>query len=344
MAKKISKRGKGGNNSQEVGIMDYVKLGNTGMDISRICLGCMNFGLGDRWIHRWAFGEERSRPIIKKAYDLGINFFDTANVYSLGTSEEFVGRALRDYADRDEIVIATKVFFPVRQAPNGAGSSRKAIMSEIDKSLKRLGTDYVDLYYIHRWDYTTPIEETMKALHDVVESGKARYIGASSMYAWQFMKAQGVAEKNGWTKFVAMQNHYNLMYREEEREMLPLCREEKIALVPWAPLAAGRLARAWGVSTARSNVDEIYPVLYGPTAGPDRKVVDRLAEVAKRRGIPMAQIALAWLLKKPDITPIVGPSHISHLEDAVAALSVTLTPEEIALLEEPYVPHPVIGI
>jgi aryl-alcohol dehydrogenase-like predicted oxidoreductase len=326
--------------------MEYVKLGSTGLDVSRICLGCMSFGIGERGDFPWALDEERSRPMIKRALELGINFFDTANIYSDGTSEEIVGRALKDYANRDEIVIATKVYFRVRKGPNGAGLSRKAIMSEIDKSLKRLGTDYVDLYQIHRWDYDTPIEETMEALHDVVKAGKARYIGASSMYAWQLMKANHVAEKNGWTKFVTMQNHYNLMYREEEREMLPLCKEEKIGVMPWSPLAAGRLAQPWGTATdLRSKVDEIGKVLYAPTVDSDRKVVERLEEVAKKRGVPMAQIALAWLLQKePVIAPIVGTTEISHIEQAVGALSIKLTPEEIALLEEPYVPHPVLGM
>lgn len=324
--------------------MEYVKLGNTGMDISRICLGCMSFGIGERGVFPWALNEERSRPMIKKALELGINFFDTTNFYSNGTSEEITGRALKDFANRDEIVLATKVFFPMRQGPNGGGLSRKEILNEIDKSLKRLGTDYVDLYYIHRLDHNTPLEETMEALHDVVKSGKVRYIGASSMYAWQFMKAQCIAEENGWTKFVAMQNHYNLMYREEEREMLPLCKEEKIAVVPWAPLAGGKLVR-WEEPTARWKIDEITKNLYAATAELDRKVVERLAEVAEKRGLPRAQIALAWLLQKEPITaPIVGPTKISHVEDAVAALSIKLTHEEIALLEEPYVPHPVIGI
>jgi aryl-alcohol dehydrogenase-like predicted oxidoreductase len=305
----------------------------------------MSFGIGERGLFPWALDEDRSRPIIKKALDLGINFFDTANMYSAGTSEEIVGRALKEYADRDEIVLATKVFFQMRPGPNGAGLSRKAIMSEIDKSLKRLGTDHVDLYYIHRWDYHTPIEETMEALHDVVKAGKTRYIGASSMYAWQLMKAQGVAEKHGWTRFVAMQNHYNLMYREEEREMLPLCREEKIAVVPWCSLAAGRLTRDWGAPTARSKIDEVSKNLYAATAELDRKVVERLKDVAEKRRMPRAQVALAWLLQKEPVTaPIVGPTRVSHIEDAVAALSIKLTPEEIKLLEEPYVPHPVIGI
>jgi len=325
--------------------MEYVKLGNTGMDVSRICLGCMSFGIGAKGLFPWALDEERSRPIIKKALEFGINFFDTANMYSDGTSEEIVGRALKDYANRDEIVLATKVFFRMHQGPNSRGISRKAIMSEIDKSLKRLGTDYVDLYYIHRWDYNTPIEETMEALHDVVKAGKARYIGASSMYSWQFMKAQYIAEKNGWTRFVAMQNHYNLMYREEEREMLPLCKEEKIGVVPWCALAAGRLTRDWEASTARSKIDEISKNLYAATAELDRKVVERLAEVAEKQGVPRAQIALAWLLHKEPVTaPIVGTTKMSHLEDAIAALSIKLAPEEIALLEEPYVPYPVIGI
>jgi aryl-alcohol dehydrogenase-like predicted oxidoreductase len=253
--------------------MEYVKLGNTGMDVSRICLGCMSFGIGKRGFFPWALDEEHSRPMIKKAIELGINFFDTANVYSDGTSEEITGRALKDYANRDEIVLATKVFFRMHQGPNGAGLSRKAIMSEIDKSLKRLGTDYVDLYQIHRLDHHTPIEETMETLHDVVKSGKARYIGASSMYAWEFLKANHVAEKNGWTKFVTMQDHYNLMYREEEREMLPLCKEEKIGVIPWCPLAAGRLTRDWGTSTARSKIDEISKSLFATTVESDRKVV-----------------------------------------------------------------------
>jgi aryl-alcohol dehydrogenase-like predicted oxidoreductase len=325
--------------------MRYVKLGNTGMEVSRICLGCMSFGIGERGLFPWALDEKRSRPIIRKALDLGINFFDTANLYSAGTSEEITGRALAEYANRDEIVLATKVFFRTREGPNGAGLSRKAIMSEIDKSLERLGTDYVDLYYIHRWDYGTPIEETMEALHDVVKAGKVRYIGASSLYARQFVKAQHVAEQHGWTKFVAMQDLYNLMYREEEREMLPLCEEQKIAVVPWSPLAAGRLAREWGTSTARSKVDKISENLFDATPELDRKVVERLADVAGKRGVPMAQIALAWLLQKELVTaPIVGTTKSSHIDDAVAALSIRLTSEELVSLEEPYVPHPVTGI
>lgn len=324
--------------------MDYVKLGNTGLDVSRLCLGCMSFGVAERWIHQWVLDEEQSRLIIKKALELGINFFDTANVYSDGTSEEILGRALKDYANRDEIVLATKVYNRMHEGPNGAGLSRKAIMSEIDKSLKRLGTDYVDLYQIHRWDYHTPIEETMEALHDVVKAGKARYIGASAMYAWQFQKALYVAEKNGWTRFVSMQNHLNLIYREEEREMLPLCKEEKIGVVPYSPLASGRLTRDWAVSTHRSETDQIQKSKYDGTAAADQLVVERVAAIAKKYGIPRIHIALAWLLQKEPVTaPIIGATKMSHIEDAVGALSITLTPQEITFLEEPYTPHPIIG-
>ncbi|WP_339265226.1 aldo/keto reductase [Paenibacillus sp. FSL K6-1330] len=324
--------------------MEYVKLGNTGLDVSRICLGCMGFGVAERWVHQWVLNEENSRPIIKKALELGINFFDTANVYSDGTSEEIVGRALKDYANRDQIVLATKVHFRMHEGPNGMGLSRKAIISEIDKSLKRLGTDYVDLYQIHRWDYDTPIEETMEALHDVVKAGKVRYIGASAMNAWQFLKAQHVAEMNGWTRFVSMQNHYNLIYREEEREMLPLCKSEKIGVIPYSPLASGRLTRDWSESTHRSETDMVQKSKYDATADADRVIVERVAQIAVERAIPRVQVALAWLLQKQPITaPIVGATRISHLEDAAAALSVNLTLEEIASLEEPYVPHRVVG-
>ena len=324
--------------------MEYVKLGNTGLDVSRLCLGCMSFGVAERWAHKWVLDEERSRPIIKKALELGVNFFDTANWYSDGTSEEIVGQALKDHANRDEIVIATKLYFPMHEGPNSAGLSRKAIMSEIDKSLRRLGTDYVDLYQIHRWDYHTPIEETMEALHDVVKSGKVRYIGASSMHAWQFLKANHVAENNRWTKFVSMQNHLNLLYREEEREMLPLCKEEKIGVIPWSPLAKGRLTRDWEETTHRSENDEIGQKFFPITSDSDRKVVERVAELAAKRGIPRAQIALAWLLQKEPVTsPIIGATKMSHLEDAVTALSISLTPDEIAFLEEPYVSHSVLG-
>ncbi|KQU25062.1 MULTISPECIES: aldo/keto reductase [Priestia] len=324
--------------------MEYVKLGNTGLDVSKFCLGSMSFGEAEKWIHQWVLNEEQSRSIVKKAIELGINFFDTANVYSMGTSEEFLGRALKDYANRDEVVIATKVHQRMHEGPNGAGLSRKAIMSEIDKSLKRLGTDYVDLYIIHRWDYNTPIEETMEALHDVVKAGKARYIGASAMYAWQFQKALHVAEKNGWTRFVSMQNHLNLIYREEEREMLPLCREEKIGVTPYSPLASGRLVRDWSETTLRSETDQAQKSKYDATADADRLVVERVAAIAEKRGVPRIHIALAWLLQKEPVTsPIIGATKISHLEDAIGSLSIKLTPEEIASLEEPYVPHPIVG-
>lgn len=325
-------------------ILEYTKLGNTGLDVSRICLGCMGFGIAERWTHPWVINEEQSRPIIKRALELGINFFDTANLYSDGTSEEIVGRALKEYANRDEIVLATKVWGRMHQGPNGAGLSRKAIMSEIDKSLTRLGTDYVDLYLIHRWDYTTPIEETMEAMHDVVKAGKARYIGASAMYAWQFLKALHVAEKNGWTRFVSMQNHLNLIYREEEREMLPLCREEKIGVTPYSPLASGRLTRDRGETTHRSETDQVQKRKYDAMANADQLIIDRAAELANKHGVLRSQIALAWLLQKQPVTaPIVGATKLSHLEDSVGALAVKLTPEEIAYLEEPYVPHPVVG-
>ena len=326
--------------------MDYVKLGNTGMDVSPICLGCMSFGTAENWVHNpWALNEEDSRTIIKRALDLGINFFDTANAYAYGNSEEILGRALKDYANRDEVAIATKVFVPMREGPNGGGLSRKHIMSQIDQSLKHLGTDYIDLYIIHRWDYHTPIEETMAALHDVVTSGKARYIGASAMYAFQFQKALHVAEKHGWTRFVSMQNHLNLIYREDEREMMPLCKEEKIAVTPYSPLASGRLARDWAESTERYETDPIAKMKYGATADADKMVVERVAEVAEKRGVPRAHIALAWLLQKePVVAPVIGATKIIHLESAVESLSVQLSPEEMAYMEEPYVPHPIVGL
>ncbi|QDH23048.1 aldo/keto reductase [Saccharibacillus brassicae] len=324
--------------------MDTVKLGRTGLDVSRLCLGCMSYGIPDRGAHAWTMGEEESRPFIRQALELGINFFDTANVYSDGTSEEIVGRALRDFANRDEIVLATKVHDTMRKGPNGGGLSRKVILSEIDHSLRRLGTDYVDLYQIHRWDPHTPIEETMEALHDVVKAGKARYIGASSMYAWQFLKAQHTAERGGWTKFVSMQNYVNLLYREEEREMLPLCEAEGVGVIPWSPLARGRLTRDWEETSKRSENDAFGRTLYDKTAEADRRVVEAVAEVARERGVPRAQIALAWVLQKRPVTaPIVGATKPHHLEDAAAALSITLTDEEIRRLEEPYVPHAVIG-
>ena len=313
--------------------MDTVKLGRTGLDVSRLCLGCMTYGAPDMGAHPWSMGEAESRPFIKRALDLGINFFDTANVYSLGSSEEIVGKALKDMAKRDDIVIATKVFNRMRPGPNGAGLSRKAIMTEIDHSLRRLGTDYVDLYQIHRFDYDTPIEETLEALHDVVKAGKARYIGASSMSAWRFMKMLKTSEANGWTRFATMQNYVNLLYREEG-----------IGVIPWSPLARGRLTRDWEEGSARAETDDFGKTLYAATADADRKVVEAVAAVAKARGIPRAQVALAWVLQKPGITaPIVGASKMGHLDDAVAALAVKLTAEEIATLEGAYVPHAVVG-
>lgn len=326
--------------------MEYVKLGNTGLDVSPICLGCMSFGSAEGWVHNpWALNEEDSRVILKRALDLGVNFFDTANVYAYGNSEEILGRALKDYANRDEVVVATKVFVPMNKKPNGGGLSRKHILSQIDHSLKRLGMDYVDLYIIHRWDYNTPIEETMEALHDVVRAGKARYIGASAMYAWQFQKALHVAEKHGWTRFVSMQNHYNLIYREDEREMLPLCAEEGIAATPYSPLASGRLARDWSESTQRLETDPIAKQKYDATAGSDKVIIERVGEIAARHGVPRAHIALAWMLQKaPVVAPVIGATKLPHLETAVEALSVKLSPEDMAYLEEPYVPHPLVGL
>ncbi len=320
--------------------MEYVRFGNTGMTVSKLCLGTMTYGTPtDRW--PWALNEEESRPFIKKALESGINFFDTADVYTAGASEEVVGRALRDFAKRDEYVLATKVFNPMGPGPNDKGLSRKHIMSAIDASLKRLGTDYVDLYQIHRWDYNTPIEETMEALHDIVKAGKARYIGASSMYSWQFAQSLYVADLHGWTRFVSMQPHYNLIYREEEREMIPLCQDQKIAVIPWSPLARGVLTRKPGTKTERSETDAFGKTLYTQK---DMETVDRVSEIAKKHGVPNAQIALAWVLSKPYITaPIIGASKPGHLEDAVAALDVKLTKEEIKSLEELYEPHRVAG-
>jgi aryl-alcohol dehydrogenase-like predicted oxidoreductase len=324
--------------------MNYVKLGRTGLDVSRLVLGCMSYGEPERGRHPWTLGEAQSRPFLKKALDLGINFFDTANVYSDGSSEEIVGRALLEYTGRDNVVIATKVHGRMRPGPNGAGLSRKAILAEIDHSLQRLGTDHVDLYQIHRWDYEVPIEETLEALHDVVKAGKARYIGASSMFAWQFAKALALADAHGWTRFVSMQPYVNLLYREEQREMLPLCRAEGIAVIPWSPLARGRLTRDWDAGSARAETDDFGRSLYERTADADRKVVSAVAEVAAQRGLPRAQMALAWVLQQPGITaPIVGATRLEQLDDAVAALKVQLTPEELATLERPYVPHAVVG-
>jgi aryl-alcohol dehydrogenase (NADP+) len=321
--------------------MKYVKLGNTGLDVSVICLGCMSYGEPKAGGHPWSLDEDASRPFYKAAVEAGINFFDTANVYSAGTSEEFAGRALKELTNRDEVVIATKVHGAMRRGPNGAGLSRKAIMTEVDHSLRRLGTDYIDLYQIHRLDRRTPLEETLEALHDLVKMGKVRYLGASSMYAWQFAKALFTADAHGWTRFSSMQDHYNLLNREEEREMLPLCADQGIGVIPWSPLARGRLAREWDEQTARSETDEFGRTLY---ADSDRVVVERVGEIAAERGIPRAQVALAWMLSKPVITaPIVGATKPHHLEDAVAAVDVELTPDEIARLEEPYVPHAIVG-
>ncbi len=324
--------------------MEYVKLGRTGLDVSRICLGCMSYGISGRGNHAWALGEAEARPFIRKALEGGINFFDTANVYSGGTSEEIVGRALKEYARREEVVIATKVHGRMRPGPNGAGLSRRAILGEIDASLQRLGVEYVDLYQIHRWDSHTPIEETLEALNDVVRSGKARYIGASSMYSWQFAKALAISERRGWARFVSMQNLVNLLYREEEREMLPQCAAEGIGVIPWSPLARGRLTRPWDATSMRSETDEFGKRLFSRMVEADRQVVDRVTQVAEARSLPRAQIALAWLLSKPIITaPIVGATKLQHLDDALASVSVKLTAQEIATLEEAYVPHPLAG-
>ena len=334
-----------------VTIMEFRRLGNTGLFVSRICLGCMSYGdpdvvvPGSKLQWEWALREDESRPFFKRALDLGINFFDTANVYSVGASEEITGRALRDFARREEVVIATKVWGAMRADPNGSGLSRKAILHEIDASLKRLGTDYVDLYQIHRWDPNTPIEETMAALHDVVRMGKARYIGASSMHAWQFAKAQHLADTHGWTRFVSMQNHYNLLYREEERDMIPLCRDQGVGLIPWSPLARGRLARApEETTTKRSETDRFSSALYSSMAEADQRVLSALDALAKARALSHAQIALAWLLQKDTVTaPIVGATKMAHLETAAGAIGVKLSRDEIAALEAAYVAHPIAG-
>ena len=321
--------------------MRYVKLGRTGLDVSRICLGCMSYGDASRGNHQWALSEEESRPFIRKALESGINFFDTANVYSAGTSEEILGRALRDFANRDEVVVATKVSGQMREGPNGSGLSRKEIMTELDHSLTRLGTDYIDLYQIHRFDRTTPIEETLEALHDAVRAGKVRYVGASSMYAWQFAKALYTADIHRWSRFVSMQNHYNLLNREEEREMLPLCADQGVGVIPWSPLARGRLTREWGEKTNRSETDRFGAQLYQDS---DRAIVERVAEVAQERGVPRAQVALAWVLSNPAVTaPIVGATKLEHLDDAVAAVEIELGDEELRRLEEPYEPHTIAG-
>src|SRR6185437_9671342 len=327
--------------------MDYARLGKSGLKVSRICLGCMSYSVEPTEARPWTLDEEHGRPFIRRALELGINYFDTANMYSGGGSELVLGRALRDFARREEVVIATKVFYPMRPDANGGGLSRKAIMTEIDASLRRLGTDYVDLYQIHRWDDATPIEETLEALHDVVKAGKARYLGASSMMAWQFAKALYTADRHGWTRFVSMQPHYNLLYREEEREMLGLCADQGIGVVPWSPLARGRLTRAWEdrPTTVRGGSDPWGDGVYAASRAVDKVVVDRVGEVAEKLGVPRAQVALAWLLRQPTVTaPIVGATRPHHLEEAVAALAVRLPDAEAAALEAPYVPHAVAGI
>ncbi|MFB9984687.1 aldo/keto reductase [Mesorhizobium kowhaii] len=324
--------------------MEYINVGRTGLKVSRICLGCLSFGLAER---RWGLSEDQSRPIVKQAIEGGINFFDTANTYGNGASEEVLGRAVRDYARRDEVVIATKVYYPMRADPNGRGLSRKAIMSEVDASLRRINTDYIDLYQIHRWDDATPIEETLEALHDIIKSGKARYIGASSMAAWQFCKALQLAGEHFWTRFVTMQPHYSLLYREEEREMLPLCESEGVGVLPWGPLARGRLARPWQEEpdTLRGRTDDIGAEIYARTQEVDKIVVDRLTSLSETRGLPHAQLALAWLLSKPVVTaPVIGVTKPQHLDDAFAAVGVKLSEDEVKLLEAPYVPHPVSGL
>ncbi len=321
--------------------MRYTRLGATGLEVSALTLGCMSWGDPSRGGHPWVLDEDAGRAIIKDALEAGINVFDTANVYSAGSSEEITGRALKDFSRREEVVLATKVNGRMRPGPNGAGLSRVAIMTEIDASLTRLGTDYVDLYQIHRWDPQTPIEETVEALHDVVKAGKARYIGASSMYAWQFATAQHVADRGGWTRFVSMQNHYNLIYREEEREMLPLCADIGVGVLPWSPLARGRLTRDWDATTARTETDEFGASLY---RAEDESIVDTLTEVASRRSVPRAQVALAWLLAQPTVTsPIIGASKPHHLSDALAAVDLQLSEDEIAELGAGYLPHPVAG-
>jgi aryl-alcohol dehydrogenase-like predicted oxidoreductase len=331
--------------------VEYVNPGRTGLKVSRICLGCMTYGrppaAGEPKAgrHAWALNEEESQPFLKQALDLGINFFDTANVYSSGASEEVLGRFLKGAVRRESVAVATKVHGVMREEPNGRGLSRKAILHELDESLRRLQMDFVDLYQIHRWDYETPIEETLEALHDVVKAGKVRYIGASSMHSWQFAKALYLADRHGWTRFVSMQNHYNLLYREEEREMIPLCREEGIGVIPWSPLARGRLARPWqSETTKRSETDNFGNKMYAATEEADHRVVDAVEALAKKKGVRQASLALAWMLAKPGITaPIVGATKRNHLEDAVAALGIKLTAQEIAALEEAYIPHPVLG-
>ena len=325
--------------------MDYANLGRSGLKVSRICLGCMSFGEPSRGMQAWSLDEDASRPFFRQALEAGINFFDTANAYSGGSSEEITGRALRAMARRDEIVVATKAFFSWRNAPNTGFLSRKALFQAIDDSLARLGLDYVDLYQIHRFDVGTPVEETMEALHDIVKSGKVRYIGASSMEAWRFAKMQYTADRHGWTRFVSMQPQYSLLYREEEREMLPLCLDQGVGVIPWSPLARGKLTRDWEAETNRSQNDPFARQIYAATEEHDRAVVEAVHRISEQRGVPRAQIALAWVLSKPAVTaPIVGATKPGHLADAIAALEIKLTDEEIAALEEPYVPHAVGGV
>ena len=323
--------------------MEYVQLGHSGLEVSRICLGCMSFGDPQKWVHSWVLNETDSRKIIKKALDLGINFFDTANVYGLGVSEEILGRALKDYAVREEVVIATKVSGQMHEGPNGGGLSRKSIMHEVEQCLKRLDTDYIDLLYIHRWDYKTPIEETMCVLNDLVRSGKVHYLGASSMYAWQFQKAQYVAQSHGWTKFSVMQGHYNLLYREEEREMNPLCQDMGVALVPYSPLAAGRLTRDWNSDSKRAQEDEVAKRKYDNTQEADQKIVERVSEIAQKYQVTRSQVAVAWLWSKGVTAPIVGITKEKYLDDFIGALDVCLSQEDIEYLEECYIPHKIMG-
>lgn len=323
--------------------MEYSKLGNTGLDVSKICLGCMSFGDPENWMHDWLLKEDESRMIIKKAIDLGINFFDTANIYSLGVSEEYLGRALKDFAKREEVVVATKVYGRMHDGPNGQGLSRKHILHEVDASLERLGMDYIDILYIHRWDYETPIEETMAALNDLVRAGKVHYLGASNLFAWQLQKAQHLAEKKGWAKFSVMQGHYNLVYREEEREMNAYCREEGIALVPYSPLAAGRLAREWDGDSKRSQTDTSAKRKYDHTEETDRKIIEAVGEVAEKYQATRAQIAMAWLWEKGVVAPIVGVTKEKYLDDFVGALNIQLSKEDMEKLEMNYVPHELMG-
>lgn len=326
--------------------MEYIRLGNIGLEVSKLCLGCMSFGDSSKGFHSgWLLNEDDSRRIIKKALDMGINFFDTANTYAVGTSEEYLGRALADFANRDEIVIATKLFFGdgEHNGPNTKELSRKAIFNQVEASLRRLGTDYIDILYIHRWDYHTPIEETMAALNDLVRSGKVHYLGASAMYAWQFQKAQYVAEKNGWMPFSVMQNHYNMLYREDEREMIPFCQDYGVALVPYSPLAAGRVVRDWDADTARSKTDQVAHAKYDSTQEQDKAIVERVAQLAEKKAASRAQIALAWLWQKGVHSPIVGVTKERYLDDFMGAFEVSLTEEEMAYLDERYEPHKIVG-